>query len=501
MAVRESKPKTPRDDASSGDVQVALPALEPGSRIEKAALRVAGRGFHGKLKDLKGAVVTASPVTRTPAVIVDFGAPRSILSLALGSAGKIREVSAWLGTEFASKPAYSGDASSASFAGLETPKLLVKAVTSGGQAFTAAAFAASCRITTATGPSNVRASLNGGLPFWTHPGVLSAEVAVTGLVESLNALAKDAAAPVSPVVSLVTDTPGVIETSFSAAQDWSVLRCSAARWGAESKLELALVALEPQTVVVPFPAPGASARSQCRVSLVLAGAFPPWRAFPAQSGGAGKLGMKVGSRFTVARRFEFAEAGELHGLALLLRTGGEKTELRLELLVDAGDRPGPGKPLAFALLALAAASDAPAWTDVLFPQPVKVAAPASLWCVLKAKTGAVEWAGVAGQQANTLFSDEGSLWQSYPALGGGTAPSARMRVLRKPFPKETAPLLTIEKVATDLEGAATLELEIKAPLAVQGGTVSVPLCFQAAASGKLTLKSATAFYKAQGGPA
>ena len=213
--------------------------------------------------------------------------------------------------------------------------------------------------------------------------------------------------------------------------------------------------------------------------------------------------MKVSAQFSVARRFVFAEAGELYGVALLLRSAGDAAELKLELVPEQDDQPGPGKPLAITDLSVPAqAAGNVAWHEALFSSPVKIAANQGIWLVAKAKTGSVEWAGSAEAQVLTRFNNEGGQWQRYPAMDG-IFPVAQIKLLRRPFAQENQPLLDVvwgaqQRSIEITAESSTLELSLTTPQELQadvGGTVAVPLSVTARASGSLTIKSATAYYR------
>lgn len=515
-------------DQASGEKTQALATFAPGSRVTSAALKVSGKAYAGKLRYLKGAKVTPSPVSyktdgtagsTDKGFIVDFTGIRSVMQLGLPTeAGKITLVLPWLGTDFSSKAAYpvtdpvspgqflpkahaSGD-DVVAFTGVETMKLLVQ-VQAKSASLGADQFADACLIATATYPSNVKASINGRLPFWSHPGVLNDTADATGLADDINALLKDATGPTEVKLLLTTDTPGVLQADFEGGGA-AVESAAEARWGGQASLDVALAALETQSVALSFPAAVGKTWRIERLALQLSGQFPPWRAYWGQvSGAPGKFGMRVSAQFSVARRFVFAEAGELHGVALLLRSAGDAAQLKLELVAEQDDAPGPGKPFAMADLSVTAqAAGEAVWHEALFPSPVKVEANKGVWLVAKAKAGSAEWAGSAEPQVLTRFNNEGGQWQRYPATDGNS-PVAQIKLLRRPFAQENQPLLDIVwgGLQRSIEVAAetsTVELSLATPLEFPvdaGGTVVVPLSATARASGSLTIKSATAYYR------
>lgn len=522
------------DCEKSGDKEQGLGEFPPGSHVTKAVVNVRGVAFQGKLKFLKGVKVTPSPVIyradgkpKSPtgteqAFIVDFGGLRSILKLEIANEkGLITLVLPWMGTEFSPKPIYPPTASGpiphtdgtevVGLTGVETTKLLVQIIASGAT-LTEADFLDHCRITTATYPSNVKASLNGRLPFWTHPGVLNNTVELTRLVEDLNTVLKDAKAPTPVKLLLTTDTPGVLIVDFDPAKNLDVDQSANARWGNQATLDVPLQGLEAQSVSISFPTKGSGPWRVGRLILDLAGRFPVWQAYSGQgSNTPGKLGMRISAQFSAARRFIFDEAGELYGFSLLLRSPADEAEMSLEVAAEKDGQPDSGKPLATADVSLSAETLATSrWTDILFSSPIKIGPQEGMWVVAKAKTGSVEWVG-ATEPVSTpsamLFNNEGGQWQHYP-LVEERYPVAQIRVLRRPFTKENTPLLDITwstptqklKQSVDLsEGTTRVELTLPQgqPLQVPpvGGTVSIPLEMTARASGTLMIKGATAFYK------
>lgn len=525
------------DDTDSGDKEILIETLAPGSRVTKANARVSGSAFGGLLKNLQGAKVTASPViydtTGQPvdpssaeqAFIIDFSGIRSILKLKLPSTkGVMTLVLPWLGTEFSPRPAFGGqlttggvtrpvpDSSGKTVVGLtgiETTKLLVQVASAKVDASTFANF---CQILTATYPSNVKASINGRLPFWTHPGVLDEEAEITGLAEDLNALLKDVTAPTPVKLLLTTDTPGVLNTSYTAASDLAFEHEAAALWGGQEAIEVPLQALVEQTVELPFPATGTQPWRVNAVTLELAGQFPPWRAFNAQTTAQpGKLGMKISAKFSVARRFVFSEDGELYGFSILMRPSAENAELQLQVVTEKDGQPDFAKPLATADLSLEAATeDAPRWIDVLFAAPAAVEKNKGLWLATKAKTGVGEWVGAAeapNVKTTTLYNNEGGQWQRYPLISS-QQPVAQLRILRRPFAKENQPLLDISMDAPSASVKKSVEVDeetLSVEIALPAGktrnvtpvsaNVTVPLRFLSRSSGTLTIKSAAVSYK------
>ena len=366
--VSRESPIAQIEDLESGPHEQELLDLQPGSRVTRADLSISGKTFHGKLQNLQGTKVSESPVVftstgkqassaQTMAYIVDFGRIVSVMKLEMPASGPaITLVLPWLGTDFSPTPAFGNAPSGAGqtatpvatgktavgLTGVETLKLLVQLQGSGLPS--AADFPARCVITTGTYPTNVKASLNGRLPFWTNPGPLSDPVKPTGLVEDLNAIAAAAAEKVSVTLSLSTDTPGVLEVGFDHKLDADVEGSALARWGGQSTTQVALQALDTQTVTVPFPAGSAGTWDVRGLEISAIGSFPPWRAYPGQATtDPGKLGLKVDATFSVARRFELPEAADVYGLALLVRPPTADAQVHLELAAEDAEAPAAGK--------------------------------------------------------------------------------------------------------------------------------------------------------------
>lgn len=529
FATEFSRLQSVASDQESGDKAQVLAAFAPGSRVASAALTVGGRAFAGKLRYLKGAKVTPSPVVygtdgkvggSDQSFIVDFTGVRSILRLGLDpAAGSITLVLPWLGTDFSNKAAYpvtdpvspgqflpKADANGSdvvAFTGMETMKVLVQLQAS-SKLLSVEQFIDTCLIATTTYPSNVKASINGRLPFWSHPGVLNETVPVSGLAEDLNALLQEATALTEVKLLLTTDMPGVLAAAFDAGAGFSVESTADALWGGQTSLEVALAALEAQPVALSFPAAAGKTWIVQRVLLQLSGQFPPWRAYWGQADSApGRFGMKVSAQFSVARRLVFSEACELYGVALLLRCSGAAAELKLELVAEQDDQPTTGKPLVSADLPVAAqAAGELAWHEVLFASPLKRATNDGIWLVAKARTGSVEWVGSTEPQVNTRFNNEGGQWQRYPAVAGGS-PTAQIKLLRRPFARENEALLDVacggQQRSLELAaGSGALELALAVPLQIvadTGGNVAVQLDMTARASGSLRIARAAAFYR------
>lgn len=519
-------------DHKSGDKDQPLCTAGPGSRVSKADVQVTGKAFEGWLEFLKGAKVIASPViydsvgqAQAPsdelAFILDFTGIRSLLGLQIDNPGLITLVLSWMGTEFSPKALYpvtppmSGQflpkrdemgTAVVNLSGVETSKVLVQIKDT---ILDPTTFSQHCWISTATYPSNVKASLNGRLPFWTHPGVLSEEVKLTGLVDDLNVLLKDATSDVPVTLFLTTDTPGVLNVVFSES-DLDISHSANARWGGQETIEVPLRAAEVEPFTISFPTTSKIPWQIDRLELNLSGKFPPWRAKSGQDTDApGPLGMKVCARFSIARRCDVSQDAELFGFSILLRPSTDGAEIMLEVATGKDGQPVAGKSLAAASATLGAATaTGPRWIEVLFASPIKVGAAQELWLTLKAGKGAVEWCGLAAladPNTATLYSDEGGAWQRYPSVNGANFPVAQIRTLRRPFINENDPLLQISwaalsPVSIDVT-EETRRVELNQPAspvpsqAPKNEAILVPLTLTAGASGSLTVNGATVFYK------
>jgi hypothetical protein len=515
-------PRPRHDYTESGTKTVSLPAIPAGSRITQASISISGDAFQGQLRFLSGAQVTISPITYnsdgvpgTPSAgeegfIVNFNGIRSLLSLEMAAgSGLITKVLAWLGTDFSNKPLFTSEGdSSAGFSGAETSKIFVQLSVS--PAIDAATFATACRIETGTFPSNVKASLSGRPPFFAQPGVLNNSIPVTGLADDLNALLAGPPSPQPMQLTLSTDTPGVILVSFDPANDFKTQQSAAAQNGGQASADFSLQSLQQQTIALTFPTTSVRSWIVNKLSLSLSGQFPPWRAFSAQSSDApGPVGLKVNAQFSVARRVALAADTDLNGFALLLRKPAAAAQLHLEVVEDSNGQPGPGPALAAADLAVPLIDTDFQWLEAVFAVPARIPAQKQIWLAIRAKTGAVELGGLmeaSSASTNTLFSNEGGAWQSYPSIGTN-APLVQTRVLRKPFATENDPLLQLalngqQATATGAPDAANLDFTFAAGHELQvspaGGSTTVSFGATSLASGKLTIRSARVFYQEVG---
>jgi hypothetical protein len=553
------------EDPQSGTLAVPLGGFPGGSAFADLAFTVTGKSFYGKLGNFSGAAVTESQVTYDQngathgpghesqrAFILDFGGLRSLLQLYLdASAGRITLVLPWLGTGFADKslypppsggpdfkPARDGSgATQVAFPGTDTQKLLVQVQPASGNAFSVAQLQASLGLRTATFPANVKAGLEGRLPFWTRPGPLNGNAQVTGLAADLNAFLSGRSGEVPAKLILSSDTPGVLSTDLTVSGLRPDLQATA-QWGGQASLEVGLQGLRTADVDVLFPAAGSKAWRVDSLALTLKGKFPAWRAFAAQSSAVpGSLGLAISARFSVARRLDFDDAVEVNGFSLPIPPAD--AALIVELFPDAQGRPAPGKPLASVPVSLsapapgaptvptassplapspppAASAADPVWTDILLPAALSLK-PGGYWLTAKAKTGSCEWRGTgsAEGEAATMVSQEGGPWRALPRLNPhaqGAAvtplfPGAQALVLRKPLPRENLPLLDIEWPAGSAQArasadvgadAATVSLRLDGgatqELMPQSGLAALPIRLTARATGTLTL-AATAAYK------
>ena len=526
------------DHSSSGDTEITLGELRPGMNIRRAQVRVKGEAFRGKLENFRGARVTPSPlvydangaaapsVAGQRAFVVDFGGVRTVLGIAVpGSEAKIVLVLPWMGTDFGSRPAYPVTGSLAFYASpepdtfgkatvgfpaIETAKLFVQIAGSGIS--DASQFAQETRIVTSVLPTNVRASVNGRPVFFTQPNALDREVELTGLVEELNALAGATQTTVAAKLKIATDAPGALLPSYSAATDLVIERAAAARWGGRENLDGPLAGLTPTPLDLVFPVDDAAPWKVRRIAVAIRGTFPPWRAFGPVGTPPAKLALKTSAQFSVARRFPLPGRTLLHGVALPLRMLDGEAELRLEIAADANNMPADAKPLATVELALEPAPGAAIWHDALFATPLDTEDASALWVVVKGKSGSVEWLAQSEPSpvpSATLHTYEGGRWQRYP-VRGGQSPAPLMRVLREPLARENAPLLTLSiatgvtssiALTADPSDDAPVTLEFELPggqfltVTPTGGVAAIATTATAAATGVLSVRSATAYFQ------
>ncbi len=511
----------------AGDKEVSLTRLSAGSYVTKAALEVRGMPFDGPLNIFQGVNVLPSPVvydltgapqelnaTNDRAFIIDFKTVCSIIKIEVAG-HKIKLLLSWLGTDFSPKSAFPFPAVSqkgqffpkadgtgkdvVKLTGIETSKLFVQI---DGNSLTAESFMEKCSISTATYPSNVKASINGRPPFWTNPGVLDKEARLLGLAEDLNAYLADIQEETDIKLTLNTDSPGVFAITLI---NIGVEFTAEAVWGGQPTFDANVKALESQVLNIPFPNSTDKSWRINRLELELAGQFPPWRAFSdPENDIPGKLGMKVNSRFSVARQVQFREPAELFGFCLLIRSNSKAAELSFEVFEGSEELSVSGQAITSVGVSLPANSTNSAqWCEVFFPSPVKISKNKA-WLAVKAKSADIEWVGASENSGagKTLYSDEGGQWQEYPVLDN-KAVLAQIRVLRQPFAKENTPLLDIrldkeETAALEVsEDSSSLSIIPKTALetAPVDGTVSLPLTIMARSSGVLTLKKVTAYYE------
>ncbi len=556
----DRRPRPKLEDDQSGTLSVPLGAFPGGSAFGDLVFNVSGKSFYGRLKNFSGVAVTESQVTydstgatRGPgyesqhAFILDFGGLRSLLLLYMdASVGKVTLVLPWLGTGFADKSLYPAHKSGSDFVpsrddtgatqvpfpSSDTQKLLVQVQAVSGSAFTAVQLQESLGLSTATFPSNVKASLEGRLPFWTHPGSLNGTVQVTGIGADLNALLAGQSGNVQPKLVLSTDSPGVLSADLNVSGLRPDLQASG-QWGGQASVEVSLQGLQSTSLDLLFPAPSSAAWRVDSLAMTVKGKFPVWRSFPAQTtADPGLLGFAVSARFSVARTLAFNEAVEVYGFSL--PTPAATATLIVEVYPDAHGQPTTGMPLASVPInliapapdqaagAVSSSASSPlnagpaAWTDVLLPSVLNLKA-GQYWLTAKAKTGACEWRGVpaAENDGRTLVSQEGGPWRAVPRLNPHASgesftplyPGAQALILRKPLPKENQPLLDIVWPAGAAQPAASTGVGPDAvPVALQlpGGvtqeltpvtqSVAIPIRLTVRASGTLTL-TATAAYK------
>lgn len=454
----------------SGTRTFDLPQILPGDRFEPAAVAVTGAAFAGKLRHFAGVSVREVPeIIKSDGewgggpgaqrgFILDFGGMRSILRLLrAGSSLGYVLVLPWQGTDFGAAslfPAHGGrvptrtpaasPVAQVSLRGAESQKLYVQVANN----LTLDEFLDQCVVETLAFPANLRASVNDGPPFWTHPGPLQGEASMTGLAEALTSLAAGLAAPLVPRLALQSDSPGVIAVpggfAFLQAE-----KSAPASWAGDAGTTVPLRAGVPGTLPMHFPLPVDGKAWILRSLKVSAAAtLSPWifeAIGPDPQGSPSSL--RADARLSAAQGFAAAQAVELFGVGLMLGAAPD-AEVSVELCADEGGRPAPGPALAVCMLSL---SGEAAWRDALFEKPLSLDAGTAWWIALKAKSGTVWWsAAPAGAAKRALYAEDGTAWQPFPRMlpaplpAGSPAPAktpvdfpaAGLRLFRAPRPDE-----------------------------------------------------------------
>ncbi len=398
----------------------------------------------------------------------------------------------------------------------EAKKLLIQVKpTSGG--YTLAEFENECIFTTSVYPSNVRASVNGKPPFWSFPGVLKGETELLGLDEALNVLSDEISEPIVPQLTLDSDSAGVM-TIVDNLNDSLPMNLSAeASFGGARGGDVALVPLADVNIDFHFPVPAMDMGKKWHISrleLETEVELPPWRVYGLQSIDIpGKMSASVNARFGTSRSMILESDCEMYGISLPLSSIDSDCEMLMEVVPDANGEPGQDKQILASTISTATPTNSVQWVDFLFDEPVHITS-GTWWMVLKAKTGHVHWSGdlfADSEEGVSLFNDEGTQWQPYPALKKPDDtiwyPIHQARIMRKAQDAEISkPLLLEWKVNSksaraEVTGEASserivLELPDSATWSklITSGQVTLSICYKANVSGVLHIKSCRAYY-------
>lgn len=453
----------------SGTIVLPMPEIAPGDRFAALPIELTGVPFAGLLRNWSGAAALENSQrldangfwensTAGQGYILDLGGMWPVLELRTGSlATKITAVVPWLGTDFAPAslyPAHPGATPSrapdptgttlAALRGVQSQKLYVQLSTGVGVNDLLDGLV----VVSAAYPRNLRARIDTGDVFWTHPGELRGQTAITGLNDSLNALARELETNATPSLVVESDAPGVI---LSPADPFGTLvaqKGTEATWAGDPGTTVVVKAGE----AIPLPlifTDDDSGRGWVNRSLRISGRYDasPWRmeALQDEESATTPMGLEVDAHFAAGRSFTLSRDTELHGVSLRLCSEG-KSSLLLELLADQDGVPG-GEALASAELSLAAEPDS-IWREALFAEPLALAAGQTCWVVLKAREGEARWLAVSTEASDSRYSEEGGTWSAFPevyrnATGSTGLPQAMLRLLRLPHPEESDALLAL----------------------------------------------------------
>ncbi len=382
-------------------------------------------------------VVGATRATRTPAqaagqvraydnagvhtVIIDFGVPRTVASVAASADAslKILKVAAWIGAKFDNpfiSPPSPVDA--ARFPSeVRSERLLVTI----DRAADARSIGVDLELELPELPTDLELRINDGAPVWTHAGaaqpdnrtVLGPEAfnkdgqRLVPLADALNALLADPLAddPVTLEITLSAKVPGVLSVAEQARELWRIRRM---HFAGDTSTALAFANEGRLPLVLDLPAPPEGFRRQVKavrftalatpgVDRVLPPVGPPAALNPEDGGPLAELVLDAG-RAAIVRLPPEPRLAELTGLRLPLQAGADGAELRVVLWGNAATGAAanePGEPLpdgASEPLTLDGGTAADPWRSVAFAKPVAIDPLNPPWAALLVARGTLTWA-------------------------------------------------------------------------------------------------------------
>ncbi len=386
-------------------------------------------------------IIGATRATRTPAqaagqvraydnagahtVIIDFGVPRTVSSVAVSAAAslKILKVAAWIGAKFDDPffgpvvgPPLPVDA--ARFASeVRSERLLVTI----DRAADARTIGADLELELPELPTDLDLRINDGAPVWTHPGAAqpnnsAALVAdafnkdgerLVPLADALNALLADPLAddPVTLNITLSAKVPGVLSVAEHARELWRIRRMV---FAGDTSTALAFASEGRLPLPLDLPPPAAGMRRQVKavrftalatpgVDRVLPPEGPPAATNPVDATLLAELVVDA-DRAAVVRLPAEPRLAELTGLRLPLLAGADGAELRVVLWANASAGPAsnePDEPLpggASEPLTIAGGDAADPWRSIAFAKPVAIDPLNPPWAALLVARGTLSWA-------------------------------------------------------------------------------------------------------------
>ncbi len=513
------------DGSSRALRQISLPANAIVRRFDLVVTATRAERVRAMLSaDLR---TSKGPLGR-PAVVVDFGRPRTVSALLLPFAGSGHRAYAWLGTRFDTRavvlpntpagPTERGgeDTGTASYLMYEYPiaetrterLLLEPGDTVADMEFLMAAL----ELSLPELPADLSLTIEGGLPVWEHPGSVQpgAETAISAtawssegkrripIAAALEEFAGDAgeASAQTLILELTSSVPGRLAIEVEE-QQLSLLHRLRFQGAEQLVLDYASEGVQQLELQLPDSIDAAARLRGLR--LTLTGDLPPQRVVPALGPPASGLGeLRLGNGRAACVRLDgdsrLQDLGQLTGVRVPLSTVSGGAEARVVLWEDDNGRP---------LRAVSSAVSAPVsweqqdeqWISFVFPQPQAFDALQPPWAALIVSRGELSWTLAAasdGERALRIGPPEGP-WRTLPAVfGDGTtlgAVAGRIRVVG--LAPDTEPfepmLLTLEgaaggQVATPTEDGLRLQLEVP-----PGGDAATNLLVTSHTPGRVTL--------------
>ena len=338
-------------------------------------------------------------------------------------------------------------------------------------------------------PRSVSIRLDGGAPFWTHPGPLTeGQYTIPDFSTAVNEFL-DRGGVVGEGVQLRflvrSDTAGRVGIVIDP-RDVDATRIRLQTWTneldrtlhADRSLTLDFAGTE-EIPLTPVDAAASGRPLLTGVSMDLAGTLGSERVLGEISSVTSSESATVSAEYAVGQRTQPDASLSCTGVTACLHTTGE-ARLYVELQPDEGGVPAFGPPLAHAEHVVAASPGGPEWTTIAFEKPASIAPGRAYWIVVRGIEGEARLLlerGGSTFATPAAMSRGGQRWQ--PVAPGAGAPAVTMmRLVYLPGPETESAALDVQVHPADGASRFTTPL-VRQRVDVVAATKHVDLRFTA----------------------